>query len=102
MAEIKIISKEKQMPKLVMVAAYARVSSDKDAMLHSLSSQVSYFSKMIQAKYLQAFIDDLEKRPNVLEAYDEDIWSYLIDKAVVSRDGSITFNFRNGKKIRID
>ena len=102
MAEIKIISKEKQMPKLVKVAAYARVSSDKDAMLHSLSSQVSYFSKMIQAKYLQAFIDDLEKRPNVLEAYDEDIWSYLIDKAVVSRDGSITFNFRNGKKIRID
>ena len=80
----------------------ARVSSDKDAMLHSLSSQVSYFSKMIQAKYLQAFIDDLDKRPNVLEAYDEDIWSYLIDKAVVSRDGSITFNFRNGKKIRID
>ena len=55
-----------------------------------------------QAKYLQAFIDDLENRPNVLEAYDEDIWIYLIDKAVVSRDGSITFNFRNGKKIKID
>lgn len=47
MAEIKIISREKQMPKVVRVAAYARVSSDKDAMLHSLSSQVSYFSKMI-------------------------------------------------------
>ncbi|MEI3535354.1 MAG: zinc ribbon domain-containing protein [Bacilli bacterium] len=58
--------------------------------------------KNAQAKYLQAFIDDLEKRPNVLEAYDEDIWSYLIDKAVVSRDGSINFNFRNGKKIKID
>ena len=30
------------------VAAYARVSSGKDAMLHSLSSQVSYYSKLIQ------------------------------------------------------
>ena len=58
--------------------------------------------KKVQAKYLQAFIDDLENRPNVLEAYDEDIWSYLIDKAVVNRDGSITFNFRNGKEIKIN
>lgn len=30
------------------VAAYARVSSGKDAMLHSLSAQVSYFSDLIQ------------------------------------------------------
>ena len=30
------------------VAAYARVSSGKDAMLHSLSSQISYYSKLIQ------------------------------------------------------
>ncbi len=62
MAEIKIISKEKQMPKVVKVAAYARVSSDKDAMLHSLSSQVSYFSKMIQShdswKYVGVYSDE--------------------------------------------
>lgn len=31
------------------VAAYARVSSGKDAMLHSLSSQVSYYSEYIQS-----------------------------------------------------
>ena len=30
------------------VAAYARVSSGKDAMLHSLSSQVAYYSALIQ------------------------------------------------------
>lgn len=62
MAEIKIVSKEKQMPKIVRVAAYARVSSDKDAMLHSLSSQVSYFSKMIQShdswKYVGVYSDE--------------------------------------------
>ena len=35
-------------PKLTKVAAYARVSSGKDAMHHSLSVQVSYYSNMIQ------------------------------------------------------
>ncbi len=34
--------------KLLRVAAYARVSSGKDAMLHSLSAQVSYYSDLIQ------------------------------------------------------
>ena len=33
---------------VLSVAAYARVSSGKDAMLHSLSAQVSYYSDMIQ------------------------------------------------------
>ena len=34
--------------KLIRVAAYARVSSGKDAMLHSLSAQVSYYNELIQ------------------------------------------------------
>ena len=37
-----------ELPKAKRVAAYARVSSGKDAMLHSLSAQVSYYSKLIQ------------------------------------------------------
>ena len=36
------------LPKLTRVAAYARVSSAKDAMRHSLSAQVSYYSALIQ------------------------------------------------------
>lgn len=35
-------------PKLKRVAAYARVSNGKDAMLHSLSAQISYYSELIQ------------------------------------------------------
>lgn len=35
-------------PKFKRVAAYARVSNGKDAMLHSLSAQVSYYSDLIQ------------------------------------------------------
>ena len=36
-------------PKALRVCAYARVSTGKDAMLHSLSAQVSYYSNMIQS-----------------------------------------------------
>ena len=39
-------------PKIIRkkrVAAYARVSTEKDAMLHSLSSQVSYYNELIQS-----------------------------------------------------
>ena len=35
-------------PKALRVCAYARVSTGKDAMLHSLSAQVSYYSNLIQ------------------------------------------------------
>lgn len=35
-------------PQVTRVAAYARVSCGKDAMLHSLSAQVSYYSHLIQ------------------------------------------------------
>lgn len=36
-------------PKAKKVVAYARVSTGKDAMLHSLSAQVSYYSELIQS-----------------------------------------------------
>lgn len=37
-----------QMPKMLRVAAYARVSSGKDAMLHSLAAQVEHYSTYIR------------------------------------------------------
>lgn len=44
------------------VAAYARVSTGKDAMLHSLSAQVSYYSKLIQQRadweYVGVYADE--------------------------------------------
>lgn len=38
----------KELPRMKNVAAYARVSTGKDEMLHSLSAQVSYYSDFIQ------------------------------------------------------
>lgn len=36
-----------KLERIIRVAAYARVSSGKDAMLHSLSAQISYYQKLI-------------------------------------------------------
>lgn len=50
------------LPKLLNVAAYARVSSAKDAMRQSLSAQVSYYSELIQSRpgwrYAGVFADE--------------------------------------------
>lgn len=43
----KVIFETPERPMATRVAAYARVSSGKDAMLHSLSAQISYYSEMI-------------------------------------------------------
>ncbi len=48
MPKIKKVQTPQNYEKPIRVAAYARVSSGKDAMLHSLSAQVSYYSDLIQ------------------------------------------------------
>ncbi len=58
-------------PRLKRVAAYARVSSGKDAMLHSLSAQVSFYSQLIQNhdgwQYCGVFSDEAY---HVLDAHE--------------------------------
>lgn len=62
MATIEKIEPSKKLPKLKNVAAYARVSSAKDAMKHSLAAQVGYYSGMIQShpgwNYAGVFADE--------------------------------------------
>lgn len=55
----KKITKIEALPKLAKkpkVAAYARVSSGKDAMLHSLSTQVNHYKKLIQDNSEWSFV----------------------------------------------
>ncbi len=47
---IKIIPQNVTLEQKKKVAAYARVSSGKDAMLQSLSAQINYYSNMIQSR----------------------------------------------------
>lgn len=67
-------------PKATRVAAYARVSTGKDAMLHSLSAQISYYSDLIQNHggwlYCGVFSDEAftgtkENRPGFQELMEK-------------------------------
>ena len=49
MAKVTMIATLPKLERKKRVAAYARVSSDKDTMLHSLSAQISYYSRLIQS-----------------------------------------------------
>ena len=67
-------------PRAKQVAAYARVSNPKDAMLHSLSAQVSYYSQCIQEHngwdYAGVYVDEgisgtTEERPGFQRMLDD-------------------------------
>ena len=73
MPRITRVQTPQKFKKLTKVAAYARISCGKDAMLHSLSAQVSYYSDMIQNHpgwfYVGVYTDEAvtgtkEKREN--------------------------------------
>lgn len=53
---IKLTPCVKELPKRLRTAGYGRVSSGKDAMLNSLSSQVSHYSELIQSNPLWEYV----------------------------------------------
>ena len=74
--QIKALQALPKLEKLTRVAAYARVSSGKDAMLHSLSQQVNYYCNLIQThpdwEYAGVYADEAytgtkDERPEFLK-----------------------------------
>ncbi len=62
--------------------------------------QLKISENQARAVLLNDFIETIDSKPTTLDNFDEDIWNYLVEKAVVNKDKSITFHFRNGQKIR--
>ena len=60
--KVHLVARQPQKPKLLRVVAYARVSSGKDAMLHSLAAQVDYYQNLIRStpgwQYCGVFSDE--------------------------------------------
>ena len=50
-------------------------------------------------KSIGLFIRTLKKQPEVMDAWDDTIWTVMVEKAVVHNDGSITFVFCNGAEV---
>lgn len=91
MSEIQVIKAAPQSKLYKNVCAYARVSNGKDAMLHSLSAQVSFYSSYIQSHsgwiYRGVYSDEAitgtkENRPG-LQKMLEDCRNGMIDIIIV-------------------
>lgn len=47
------------------------------------------------------YIRTLKKQPEVMYEWDDTSWTVMIEKAIVHKDGQITFVFRNGTEIKV-
>ena len=74
---------------------YEKTKNDLDKIL----SEKSY--KLGQATKLEAFVEELRGRVDWLEIWDDEIWMIMVERAIVHKDKSITFEFYNGQKIRV-
>jgi DNA invertase Pin-like site-specific DNA recombinase len=54
-----------------------------------------------QDQAIARFIRTLKKQPEVLDTWDDTIWTLMVEKGIVHRDGSITFVFYNGTEITV-
>ena len=55
-----------------------------------------------QDKSMALFIRTLKKQPEVLDAWDDTVWTVMVEKAIIHRDGTITFVFYNGTEIAVE
>ena len=62
--------------------------------LQALKTERDYRKKQDSAMRLHMRM--LKRSPLVLEEWDDTIWTVMVEKAIVHRDGSITFHFYNG------
>ena len=54
-----------------------------------------------QDQAMALFIRTLKKQPEVLGAWNDTIWTVMVEKVLVHKDGGLTFGFYNGSEIRV-
>ena len=54
-----------------------------------------------QDKKMALYIRTLKKQPEVMHDWNDTIWTVMIKKAIVHKDGQITFVFQNGTETKV-
>lgn len=52
-------------------------------------------------KAMALYIGTLKKQPTVLSEWNDTLWTVMVEKAIVHRNGEITFMFYNGTEVRV-
>lgn len=53
-------------------------------------------------KAMALYIRTLKKQPTVLSEWNDTLWTVMVEKAIVHKNGEITFVFYNGTKVRVE
>ncbi len=53
-------------------------------------------------KAIALFIRDLRKQPETMTEWNDTFWTAMVEKAIVHKDGSITFVFYNGTEVKVE
>ncbi len=59
-------------------------------------------SRLKKSRAIQVQINLLKNSKRVLTEWNSTVWTVMVEKAVVHRDGSITFHFYNGQNIMVE
>ena len=54
-----------------------------------------------QDQAMALFIRTLKRQPEVLDMWSDTIWTVMVERVLVHKDGGLTFRFYNGSEIRI-
>ncbi len=80
-------------------AAYDEQYQKIGAKLNRLQSEKQ--ERLFRSKAIMRFIDDMLERPLILEKWEDQPWNLLVNQAVVSENGSVTFTFRGENRITV-
>jgi DNA invertase Pin-like site-specific DNA recombinase len=79
---------------------YEKLSDRYDKLKEQLDGLISEKeTKLGQKKTMHIFIKNLKESEDELADWNERIWMLMVESAVVHRDSSITFKFKNGTEI---
>ena len=56
-------------------------------------------SRLKRAESLSAFMFEVHEQDRLVEMFNKKLWLATVDTVIVSRDGKLTFKFKNGKEI---
>ena len=65
------------------------------------SGEVARAERERQDRAMALLIRTLKKQPGVLDTWSDTIWTVVVERVLVHKNGGLTFGFYNGSEIRI-
>ena len=100
--EIDLNSRTKQDQATVIKRHEELVKRYQDARSKIESARKEKSEKRAKALKITQFIENLTKIDLVIPEWSDEIWNSMVERAIVNRDESITFEFKNGKEVKIN